>query len=912
MDLQKFANEASIRFPDPTKTLNDYIVPLKQYVWCIDELGRIISVCDNAANLVGANPAEVVGSLDGEVFSSGIFQVLRTLESRVLVTGKPLEDHLARYLSDSPRVVNKKEQFGVYWLVSSTPWQSQAPNEAVSGILRIARDVTPVASSISNAFDESYSDLLAESINSSSDISQRRAGKPAIEYVHDLNGFFLEMNLFGMEVFQLDEESLVKLNILDVLSRRHWKRMGRSIKNKFEDVNPEHPLIFRARKRDGSTVWIEIIANKKSLNGVEIVKGTGWIVSLPWLSDLHRNNRIIEGGKIAAWDRELVSNRFFASDEWKRQIGLPRNSPVSYYDFIDRVHETDKLRVRREFASHLKGTKDHYEVCYRIKHIDGSWRWLQAVGRISTGIGGVKYISGQNIDVTGEFANAKDLSDSESLFNAIVQSDPAMIFVKNRAGQFVFANDALCKFYNTNIEELMGKSDEWFYRSSLDQDYVEKQLRKFKEYDDKVIHGSARHVESLVEEIVPPGGKVEDARYFSTVKICVEFDNEPFVVGISSDVTRIELEKEMYQDLLQFAPAAMFIKSSDGRYGFTNKKFAELLGVDESELKGAMASDFLDEESAGETEISDENCLYGHTEFSRTRTIGLLSGIEKRIVSSKKTHRVLNENQEFEYKLIGCDIDETATRDQTYVELLDSLLVSLKHDYVCRFLQKIQGDLEQFEGHEDMNGQIRKWKQMLQFSQDFINRLEWLAPNIAEIGKVVSVEGYPNHEKVDLQRVLSDACDLANMLNEFPHCKLATKASMVLKCEPTILSNVVFNFLSNSKKFTLGREKKKKDVLVDFEVVEGHIKIWVDDGGAGISIHANPMVLYEKGEAYDPAPEADLDVKGSGIGLYFNRVMIEQILGGSVEVPVASERGGALFAFKIPVFPNVIVSNEEE
>lgn len=880
----------------------ELLLPPKLYVWWIDELGRILKVCDNAATLVGFNSDEIIGGKDAQVYRSKTFETIRELESRVTSGGSPLIDHLVRYIPQSAVPFEKRERFGIFWLVTSMRWSNSESGNVEKGIVRVARDVSSVVSSISNAFDESYSDLLAESTGNSTEVKARQATASEIRYEHDLNGNFIAMNEAGLELLGLSRDSISRCNILDILSHRHYRRLSKSISNGFSDVSPTQPLIWRARKSDGLPVWIEVVAERKVENGNEIIVGKGWPISLPWLSDLHRNNRIIVGGSIAAWDREIPSNRFFVSNEWKEQLGISADEKISYQEFLDRIHPTDLLRVRSALFEHFNGSRDHYECCFRIKHNNGEWKWIKAFGKSSTGLGGTKFISGHNVDVTGEFENAKELNAGRSLFRAIVESDPAMIFLKNKAGEFEFANAALCRFYQTSPEEIVGNTDEWFYRTTPKTDAVNEQLQFFKSVDTRIIHGEDGNSETILEKVIPPNCNEAEARWFSTVKIRVELDGEPFVVGISSDVTRIKLENAMYQSLLEFSPAAMFIKSKNGSYEFVNEKLVKLLGAsDKDAVIGAKADDFLSADSSEGCVDSDKRSLAGDGEDSVRKQIELINGTGKYIVSSKRSARILNEKGQFESKLIGCDIDETFTRDQTYIELLDSLLNSLKHDYVCRFLSIIDGELGKKNGDLDLSDKVAKWQKMLKYCQDFINRLEWLVPTAAEHSEATfgNVEEISN---INMKQVVSDACELANMLHTYPNCRENQVENAVIKSNATILSNVIFNLLCNSKKFTLGRKKKANDVFVNVRSETRHqrsyVVVEVDDGGEGITMHADPMVLFKKGEAHNPT--AELDVKGSGIGLYFSRMIVEQLLGGEFDKPRTSKRGGSVFSFAIP------------
>ncbi len=58
-------------------------------------------------------------------------------------------------------------------------------------------------------------------------------------------------------------------------------------------------------------------------------------------------------------------------------------SPVPYQFFTDKLHPEDLPVAMKAMADHLQGSSDVYEVEYRIRARDGSWRWYYDRGRIT-------------------------------------------------------------------------------------------------------------------------------------------------------------------------------------------------------------------------------------------------------------------------------------------------------------------------------------------------------------------------------------------------------------------------------------------------------------------------------------------------------------------------------------------------
>src|SRR5207248_10236728 len=87
------------------------------------------------------------------------------------------------------------------------------------------------------------------------------------------------------------------------------------------------------------------------------------------------------GSNDGLWDWNLRSNRIFFSARWKEQLGAKEAEIGDDPDqWFDRVHPDDRERLFADVASHLEGGIAHLEVEHRVRHFDGSWRWMLVRG----------------------------------------------------------------------------------------------------------------------------------------------------------------------------------------------------------------------------------------------------------------------------------------------------------------------------------------------------------------------------------------------------------------------------------------------------------------------------------------------------------------------------------------------------
>jgi len=96
----------------------------------------------------------------------------------------------------------------------------------------------------------------------------------------------------------------------------------------------------------------------------------------------------IEGSEAGVWDQPLGperpaqhDDRIYLSPGLKRLAGYENDElPNSMSAWQALQHPEDLTRIRRIVGDHFAGRTDRYDVEYRLKHKDGSWRWIHSRG----------------------------------------------------------------------------------------------------------------------------------------------------------------------------------------------------------------------------------------------------------------------------------------------------------------------------------------------------------------------------------------------------------------------------------------------------------------------------------------------------------------------------------------------------
>jgi diguanylate cyclase (GGDEF)-like protein/PAS domain S-box-containing protein len=112
------------------------------------------------------------------------------------------------------------------------------------------------------------------------------------------------------------------------------------------------------------------------------------------------------GANDGLWDWDLRADRVHYSERWAEMLGLEADELTDDpSEWLERIHDDDRDRVRAEIAAHLHGDAPHVRTEYRIRHADGEWRWMLCRGMAVRGRGG----TGEPVRLAGSQRDVTDL-----------------------------------------------------------------------------------------------------------------------------------------------------------------------------------------------------------------------------------------------------------------------------------------------------------------------------------------------------------------------------------------------------------------------------------------------------------------------------------------------------------------------
>ena len=281
-------------------------------------------------------------------------------------------------------------------------------------------------------------------------------------------------------------------------------------------------------------------------------------------SDADRWRLVLSANQEGLFDFDLVSGETFYSPRWKEILGYGPDELENALDtWQQRIHPEDKLKVDAVVEHYLQSKKGNSEVEYRLQHRETGWRWVRTRMQAEwNALGESIRLVGSTCDITEGRQAVAECSASELRFQAFMQHNPEIAFIRDQEGKFLYGNPSLEKAWEIAPGAWSGKSAAEIWPGEA-AGIVE---------SDRDVLGGDVHCEMIEEHQLPD----KTLRQFITSKFSFpDVSGKRLVGGISVDITeRIRKEAQLraseakYRELFEKNPLPSWIqRADDGRIG---------------------------------------------------------------------------------------------------------------------------------------------------------------------------------------------------------------------------------------------------------------------------------------------------------------------------------------------------------
>jgi len=574
---------------------------------------------------------------------------------------------------------------------------------------------------------------------------------------------------------------------------------------------------------------------------------------------------------------------------------IKKNSRFFHY-----IHEDDVQKLITFYKTALEEKKFlDKPVEFRILSKDNDYIWISSSSKnYDDDEGNTIGLISTIIDVTDKKIAEQKLEESEQKYRLITENSNDLIKVLNEDFKIEYLNEKTHQqVLGYAIDDLIGEFD---IKLNHPEDYAK--IRKFmlKLFKNKEgIHVSRmRH-------------KSGNYLWFEVrVKMFKnDLGNQKYLF-ISRNITHRRqtelalMESEgKYRSLYENSPNAVILSRKNGLILDMNSSAEKILGYSKSELIGRNYLDF--------DMVTADQVLIIETMYKQ-----LLKGKKSKPIElqiKKKNGRIVwLFYQSSMIKLENEIIIESIAQDITGKKKADNLIIEenkrlmelnkIKSEFISRASHELKTPITSIYGGSQILIELYKDKtcsEAIEFIE-LINRggkrLKLLVDNLLDASRIDSNKLKLNLQSENLAQIIRESTNeiryLAYKRNIIIEQHIPKTTNIVL--DKIRIEQVITNLISNAIKNT----PKKGIISLVLEDKPDSVIFKVMDSGIGLAEKEMDKLFKKFGKIERIGPKMDIDIEGSGLGLYISKEIID-LHGGNIWVESKGRNEGATFYFKL-------------
>ena len=296
----------------------------------------------------------------------------------------------------------------------------------------------------------------------------------------------------------------------------------------------------------------------------------------------------LRGTDDGIWDWDIRRGKLFFSEHWKKMLGYDnRELPDNFETFPSLLWEEDRERVLEYMESYLREEVPKYSIEFRMKHKDGSLRWILSKGEALRDEKGLPYrMVGSHSDITERKKIELQLARERERLSSILEGTRAGTWEWNVQTGEITLNERWAEMLGYTLKELQPLSiATWTYFSHPEdfergKELLEKHFRGELEYYENEIRMKHREGRWIW---VQNRGKV--ARWTG--------DGKPLLMsGTHQDITerkeneeRLKSSEENFRAFFETMDDLIIIGNRKGDIFYVNPAVTEKLGYAKEDLQ---------------------------------------------------------------------------------------------------------------------------------------------------------------------------------------------------------------------------------------------------------------------------------------------------------------------------------------
>jgi two-component system, sensor histidine kinase and response regulator len=296
----------------------------------------------------------------------------------------------------------------------------------------------------------------------------------------------------------------------------------------------------------------------------------------------------IRGSNVGLWEVDMPDGDYAKGvtswiNVWE-QLGLepPADRSPSLVS-VDFVHPDDKVRVLRALNAYLDGETKEYEIEYRVRHKEGTYRWMLSRGTaIRDPAGKAIRLLGSRVDITELKRVEEVLRESEAWFRFLANAMPQIVWTARPDGSAQWVNQRCEEYTGIPPAEILGEG--WL--AAIHPDDRDGVMTRWLA---DVVEGVGHDMEYRIR------GADGRYRWFKSRGLPVR-DESGRVVQWLGTITDIDDQKRAeealregerrFRTLAEALPHMVWTAEPDGAHDYFNARTTEYTGLTREQLRG--------------------------------------------------------------------------------------------------------------------------------------------------------------------------------------------------------------------------------------------------------------------------------------------------------------------------------------
>lgn len=719
----------------------------------------------------------------------------------------------------------------------------------------------------------------------------------------DLNGNFTYASPQCFQMFGFKPHEVIGRKALRFVHPEDLKTVMEAMRNAIEK-KLHLSYEYRAKHKDGSYVYVSTKGGLITREGKQFLIGVVRDITEKKIAEIKlkesekKYRNIIENTKDAIVIIDFEGKLLYISPQLSKMLKgreITKNSRFFHY-----IHKDDVKKLISFYRTTII-EKSFLEqpVEFRIMPKHGDFMWISSSSKnYYDDFGNVIGFISTLKDITDKKNAEHKLEESEQKYRLITEESNDLIRVLNDKFELEYVNENSLKILlGYTKQELLGKNSIILNHPN---DY--KKVRRFML---KVFKNRENMHETRIRH---KNGKwvwfENKAKMFTD-----EHGNQKYLY-ISRDITeRKKAEKalkeseEKYRSLYENSPNAVVLTNEKGLILDINSSAERILGYKREDIIGKNYTEF-------------NMVTYDQISTIKNKYKDLLNGIKPKSIELQIKRKNGNISWiSFQSSMIKIDkeiIIESICQDITKKKKAENLIIEenkrlmelnkIKNEFISRASHELKTPITSIYGGSQILMELYK-DQTCSDAIEFIElinrggkRLKLLVDNLLDASRIDSDKLRLNLQSENITQIIRDSTIeiryLAYKRNIIIEQHLPETVNIVV--DKIRIEQVITNLISNAIKNT----PRKGIILLVLEDKPDSVLFKVKDSGIGLTEKEMDKLFRKFGKIERIGPKMDIDIEGSGLGLYISKEIID-LHGGNIWVESEGRNKGATFYFKL-------------